>query len=182
MNTQNLGHPQDTHLGLSLRPPLLPPPRATGLGPSSMGSRGTEGAAALAFFGIRTIYYSSSKSLCHHENSYAHQKTRVGVTIRVLSQSQRKCTMKRRRSKRWGPNPTKNPTHTISAHAPPTACNRYGSLLKQRRDACTLTTSPTTRRRRPALAPSTPSRSQRAKSETKTIFGRQHGKAFDMLP
>ena len=130
MNTQNLGHPQDTHLGLSLRPPLLPPPRATGLGPSSMGSRGTEGAAALAFFGIRTIYYSSSKSLCHHENSYAHQKTRVGVTIRVLSQSQRKCTMKRRRSKRWGPNPTKNPTHTISAHAPPTACNRYGSLLR----------------------------------------------------
>ena len=65
MNTQNLGHPQDKHLGLSLRPPLLPPPRATGLGPSSMGSLENEGEAAFAFLGIRTIYYSSSKKPRH---------------------------------------------------------------------------------------------------------------------
>jgi len=46
------------------------------------------------------------------------------------------------------------------------------------RCAHVVTTSPNTQRRRPALAPSAPSRLQRARSETKTIFGRQNWTCF----
>jgi len=103
---------------------------------------------------------------------------------RLANQAATNVTCFRRRSKR----PTKNPTQTMSAHALPTTCSRHGRLLGTTAlwqgtgsDTCTLTRSPTTRRRRPALAPGAPSRSQRARSETKTIFGRHNGKAFDML-
>jgi len=104
---------------------------------------------------------------------------------RLANQAAVNVTCFRRRSKRWGTNPTKNPTQTISTHTPTTTSSRHllsTAALCQETGSAACTTSPTTRRRRPALAPSAPSRLQRARSETKTIVGRQNCKAFDMLP